>query len=713
MPSNKRNFSQFLSNLRKSLKIRKDLPRELVNEFTIYKDINSIDRMHVTAWMGFIMSLLLFALDYIRYQRGTWDHNKQVLFYCHIIGLLFIIPAIHISRSKQWIIQRRSRRAVVIWGMVVLSLVFILGQSIFVFLDRHSIVMYLALIFISGWMFAMSHKERVLFHAFTFTIMAYVIFVTPISTEIKVATYFELLFLTVIAFFFDAFDYNLRVSNFFKSKEVLEDQKRIKKLEEFKSRFFTNLTHELRTPLTMISGMAREIAEDPQRWATEGSEIIRRNSGSLLNLVNQILDLSKIESGSMPVHMVHGDVVSFIGYAVDAFRGSAALKNIRLHYITEDEEIKMDYDQDKYLTIVSNLLSNAIKFTPEDGNVYVQLAVLNSSNKNYLELTVRDTGIGLASEALSHIFERFYQTENEYAEKGMGSGIGLSMVQELVRILKGEIKVKSNPGKGTQFTILIPITNNADVITKKLYPENINAEVRNYFSPVNANITEESNVDITDKPEVLVIEDNADVIKYLQICLGDIYQVFYARDGQSGINKAIELIPDIIVSDVMMPGKDGVEVCNELKKHPCTSHIPIVLLSAKTDAASRIAGLESGADVYMLKPFEKAELRAQIRNLLDQLSARQSRYSDLSKPVPVLSDSVIDIEDEFVGRVRTVVHQHLDEPEFSVNHLCRAIFLSRTQLHKKLKALTGQSASAFIRQIRLFAALEMLKTTDN
>ena len=211
---------------------------------------------------------------------------------------------------------------------------------------------------------------------------------------------------------------------------------------------------------------------------------------------------------------------------------------------------------------------------------------------------------------------------------------------------------------------------------------------------------------------ILIIEDNQEVMKYLQVCLGDLFQLSFSQNGQDGINKAIETVPDLVLSDVMMPGKDGLTVCKELKHHQCTSHIPIVLLSAKADPDSRVAGLESGADVYMLEPFDKRALRVQLVRLLEERKEHHARYSDPTVPLEVVNDPVKAKEDEFVTRVRKVINDHLDDSGFSVMNLCRAVFLSRTQLHKKLTALTGMSALPFITDTRLFASLDLLKNSD-
>ena len=709
-------IGQAIASRLKKLKIRNELPLELEEEFTSYKDIKSINRIQSSAWLGVVLTFCLFGLDLYRYNSGSLNTHQWYpwLVANHLIGLLFLVPAIHITLRKKWIIQTKQRRGIVIWGMVILSIVFMLGQAILVYLDRGTQVMFLGYIFIFTWMFSMSHKERIWFTIGSFSIMVIVIFYLKegIDLDRRISNFFEVFFLSITAFIFDAFDFNLNLANFMNLREIEREQERVKKLEEFKTRFFTNLTHELRTPLTMISGMAREITEDPKRWAAEGSEIISRNAGNLLNLVNQILALSKIESGSMPLHLMQGDIVSYSGYVVDAFRGHAMVKRIKLHFLSEEADVIMDYDPEKYMTILSNLLSNAIKFTPEDGNVYITLLYRKRGIDSVLELTVRDTGIGIPPDELEHIFERFYQAQNEMTGSGIGTGIGLSLVYEFVKMLEGEIQVKSSTGKGTTFMVSLPVRKEAALEGRPLIKEEIKTNISFYLPPGH---TEEVFVqqEIDDKPDILIIEDNADVIKYLQICLGELYQITCCKDGQSGIDRAIEIVPDLILSDVLMPVKDGLVVCRELKSNPVTSHIPIVLLSAKVDPESRIAGLESGADVYMLKPFEKQELKIQLHNLLEQRQEFHRRYADPTRePGRTTEATTPTREDQFVSKARAIVHEHLDDSEFSVTHFCRAIFLSRTQLHKKLTALTGLSATHFIRQIRLYTAQQMVKTSD-
>jgi signal transduction histidine kinase/DNA-binding response OmpR family regulator len=695
--------------VRKALKIRIDLPSELETQFTEFKDIQSIDRIHVAAWIGFAMSIFLFPLDYHRYVTGEFvaNQNYRILFYFHVFGLVFIIPALSIALRKEWVKATRLRRGIHIWGMVVLTFIYLFGMAIVVFLDRDGLIMYMAFVFISGWMFAMSHKERLMFNIVTLTTMFLIIYFKEQVSYPKVAMYYEIIFLSLIAFFFDAFDYNLKVENFLALRSLKNEQDKIQKLEEFKSRFFTNLTHDLRTPLTLISGMAKEISENPKRWAIEGSEIINLNSKILINIINQILDLSKMESNSMPIQLIKGDIVAYLGFITDAFRGQTYARNIQLHFLSDEVEIIMDYDPQKYLTILSNLLSNAVKFTAVGGNIYVQLSKKKSGNEDFLEIVVRDTGSGIPPESLPHIFERYYQVESNGNGKGIGTGIGLSVVRELVKLLNGTIDVKSNPEKGTHFSLHFPVTTYADALPIEVNRDRITQDIKDSYVHLSPEALEEFTKTFGESPEVLIIEDNPDVIKYLKVCLGDIFQLSFSRNGDDGMAKAIETVPDLVISDVMMPGKDGYALTRELKQHQGTSHIPVVLLSGLSDVDSRVRGLESGADLYLIKPFEKRELRTQLRNLLTQRREQQMRYADGGRKD--VAEDIKAPEDEFVLRVRKIIQDHLDDADFSVNELSRAVFLSRTQLHKKLKALTGQSAQPYIMDQRLNAALDLLK----
>jgi len=683
--------------------VRQPLPPELVRPFEEFKDIKSIDRIHIAAWIAVGLSVCLFYLDYMRWQDGSlWvERTKTLLFYCHLFGLSFLVPALHMQFNREWIKQTRLRRGIVIWGMVVLTFIFVLGQSIVMFFDRGSLTMFLGFMFIGSWMFAMSHRERILFLAISIGVMGWAILAKDgLSVEERTTHFYEIFFLSLVAFFFDAFDFNLKRANFLNGIELAREQERIRNLEDFKSRFFTNLTHELRTPLTLILGMAAQIREDPRRWAEEGTEVIHRNASQLLHVVNQILDISRIEQGVMPVHYVRADIIGYLGYVTDAFSGQARDRNLTLHYLPRDSVMEIDFDAEKLFVILSNLLSNAIKFTPAGGHVYVDAGVSTGKDgRQVFTLDVRDTGLGIDPTSLGRIFDRFYQAGNRPVDHSSGSGIGLSLVRELALLLGGDVQVHSTAGKGSQFTVTLPVSREAEAPARPLMESLLRERADIQFStaldhPVQP-VAEDDGL-----PEILVVEDNPDVQRYLQICLDDSYRLILTADGDEAIRLAKDIVPALVLSDVMLPGVDGLAVCRRLKADPVTSHIPILLLSARADAQSRIDGLRSGADVYMVKPFDRDELRAQLHNLMERFGQLQARYAG-GQPETAPDVPDVEREDAFVTRVREVILEHLDDNDFTISRLERAVFFSRSQLHKKLKALTGLPASDFIRKIRL------------
>lgn len=505
-----------------------------------------------------------------------------------------------------------------------------------------------------------------------------------------------------------------------KEQELVRSKERteyLRELDELKSRFFTNISHEFRTPLTVILGMVEHIEEKPERWLSEGINIIRRNSGNLLRLINQILDLRKLESGKLELDLVQADIVEYLHYLIESFQGYTQGKNIDLNFLSENEQLIMDFDPDKLLQIISNLLSNAIKFTPEGGEISVQVTVgsqqLTVDNfqstkdlgaENCLLLTVKDTGVGIPREKLSNIFDRFYQVDDSSTRKEEGTGIGLSLVKELIKLMDGSIEVESTIGKGTTFKILLPIRQDKEVRSEEL-------GVKKEAPVPNANSVLPPDSPVLDPnstlPTLLIIEDNADVVKYLSAALEDKYQLIVARDGEAGIEIALEKIPDIIISDVMMPKKDGYEVCKTLKEDERTSHIPIVMLTAKADDLSRLEGLRRGAEAYLTKPFKKEELFIRIEKLLELRKALQLRYQSLEQLV-ASEDVAIKQEDEFILKVRQLFDEHLDDERYGTSELCRDLGMSRTQVHRKIKALTNRSTSRFLRFIRLSKAREML-----
>jgi DNA-binding response OmpR family regulator len=386
------------------------------------------------------------------------------------------------------------------------------------------------------------------------------------------------------------------------------------------------------------------------------------------------------------------------------------------------------YDPEKVRQIVANLLSNALKFTPEKGNIYITVnenSLLNEPGKSTLIIKVKDTGIGIPDSQLEHIFERFYQLDNSHTRKTEGTGIGLALTKELVKLMEGEITVKSPPtgaNRGTEFTVTLPLIN-IPASENIIYPDIKDAVSKQIKTASFNSVHMDEEKQAKEKPLILLVEDNADVVAYTASCLPD-YRLAVGQDGREGFEIASEIIPDLVITDVMMPFVDGFELCRKLRSDEHTSHIPIIMLTAKADIESKMEGLEQGADVYLEKPFNREELLIRIKKLLELRKNLQQFYmkkaglnnhtaatENISTVEEMISENKI--EDEFVKRVREAIETHLADTGFTVEQLCKMVFMSHSQLHRKLDALTGCSPNKFIRIIRLNKAKEMLKLPTN
>jgi signal transduction histidine kinase/ligand-binding sensor domain-containing protein/DNA-binding response OmpR family regulator len=481
---------------------------------------------------------------------------------------------------------------------------------------------------------------------------------------------------------------------------------RLQDLDLVKTRIYTNLTHEFRTPLTVISGIADHIMTQPTvEHLKECLPMIKRNSAQLLRLINQMLDLSKLQSGRLTAKMIHDNILSYLKYLTESFHSLADSKDIRLHLLPGFDELYMDFDPKKIQAIFSNLVGNAVKFTPPGGNIYIKIEKISSREmEDFLEIKVKDTGKGIPSEHLPYIFDRFYQVDDSATRSDEGTGIGLALTKELVLLMSGTIEVSSQVGKGTEFTLRLPI--------KKVAPKGNAGELDHETWSTGKDLVDASSFGAEEDydesfPLALLVEDNEDVLTYLEFCLHGKYRIQKARNGLQGIQLAIEMIPDIIVSDVMMPEKDGYELVEGLKKDERTSHIPIILLTAKAELESRLEGLERGADAYLSKPFEKKELEVRLRKLIEVRQKLTMRYGALN-PEGTPETSAEKQEDVFLKKLRSIVDAHLDSEEFGIGELCKELAVSRTQLHRKLKALTNKSTSQVIRAIRMQEARKLL-----
>lgn len=482
---------------------------------------------------------------------------------------------------------------------------------------------------------------------------------------------------------------------------------RLKEIAAFKSRFFTNITHEFRTPLTVILGMSEQLQEqspaaDQDSRLREFTAIIRRNGAALLRLVNEILDLSKMEVNTLTLQYIQSDVLRQLRYTAGSLHSLAHSKGVQLVVESQDAPFMMDFDPDRLSQIVHNLLSNAIKFTPSGGKVTLSASRAIEHGAEYLLMEISDTGAGIPPEDLPYIFDRYYQAKNQsYADRG-GSGIGLSFTYELVKLMGGTISVESVIERGATFKVLLPVRLSAP--TKQLIATQ--EEPAPWLIKKESLSTPEVGARL---PALLLIEDNPDVMAYLSACLQGTYRLYQAYNGRDGVELAFETAPDLVLSDVMMPVMDGFEVCQALKNDHRTSHVPIVLLTAKATMEDRIAGLQRGADAYLAKPFNQAELLLQLGNLLQLRQRLQARYAGMELPEPT-SDPELEIEDKFLRQFRQFIESQLDNPGLSVDDLCRAVGMGRTNLHQKISSLTGQSAMQYVRAMRLREARRLLET---
>lgn len=479
---------------------------------------------------------------------------------------------------------------------------------------------------------------------------------------------------------------------------------------EMKSNFFSNISHEFRTPLTLISGpiqlMREEIGADNHKVQSQ-LKTMERNVNRLLSLINQLLDLSKLESGKLLLSITKKDIVSMVKGVTMAFESLAEMKQIELNVKSDLDHLEMYLDPEKVETILINLLTNAFNFTPELGKIEVNL---NVTGEKYCKITVRDSGSGISAEDLSSIFDRFYQSIHSRDEQYAGSGIGLALTKELVGLHKGEIHVENSEGKGAAFTVLLPLGSGhfseKELATKNALhrDENIRTSMK-LQGEVIAPPTEEL---LESNPVILLIEDNTDVMNYLKDIVGEYYRILEATDGEAGISMALETIPDLIISDVMMPGKNGFEVCETLKSDEKTSHVPVILLTAKASHEDKMEGLMAATDDYLTKPFFPRELLLKVGNLIASRKKLRERFKRefMLKPGKI---EVHSMDEAFLLRVREAVEKHLDDEYFTVEQLGKEVGMSRSQIHRKLIALIGQSATEFIRTYRLNRAMDLIK----
>lgn len=466
-------------------------------------------------------------------------------------------------------------------------------------------------------------------------------------------------------------------------------------LNQAKLNFFTNISHEIRTHLALIGGpvekmFLRHRDEEDRRQL----QYIKKNSESLLQLVRELMDFRKAESGNLSLRVSQNDVISFAKEIVQRFEPMAADRNIRLSLVCSANLISLPFDAEQLEKVLINLLINAFKFTPDGGTI----DVLVEETRTTVEIRVVDNGKGIAAENLPKLFTNYYQ-ETEYGVKNTGYGIGLALAKTIVELHKGQLKVESKPGVFTCFTVTLP-KKGLSISAPAPEPREGLLE-KPELSPVTEDTPDGK------KYSVLIVEDNPELRSFLQSALDDQYDIIQAPDGLKGWESAIEELPDLIISDVMMPGMDGFSLCGKLKSDARTSHIPAILLTARSSMADQISGLEMGADIYLAKPFSIHILRLHLRNLLAGREALRRRYAKgIAEPSGETETPTID--DLFMKKALQFIEEKMDDEEFGVPMLSSHMLMSQPILYKKMKALTGMSVNDFIKSVRLKRAAQLL-----
>ena len=538
------------------------------------------------------------------------------------------------------------------------------------------------------------------------TIWAYLLYVALIALGLYVIRKFEMS--------------RTKLRNELRLKEL--ETAKIREIEIMKSRFFTNLSHEFRTPLMLIKGPVERLLNGKDVNQSEQIKLIQRNSEKLQNLIDQLLELSQLEAASIQLKAKKENLVSIVRGILFSFSALAERKNITLSFNSVKEEITAWIDRDKMEKILNNILSNAFKFTPDNGKIKFEIVNTTIDYIDYTTVTITDTGIGIPAEKIDKIFDRFYQVDDSSKRAYSGSGIGLSLVKELVDLHQWKIFVQSKLGSGTEFILQIPLDENYLSDFQKVLDINKSNEVNiselsdeNIVDITESKIDEVKKIDLPinkksekqKKPAILIVEDSEDVRIYLNDILKDEYNLILSENGEAGLKTALESLPDLIISDVMMPIMDGIEFCKKIKSDWRTAHIPVVLLTAKASTESKIVGLETGADDYITKPFSFRELTVRIKNLLQQRKQLREKFGKdvVFKPENITPNKA---DQEFLMNAINIVEKNISNYDFDSDELAKQIFLSRSQLHRKIQSISGQSTGEFIRTIRLKKAAGLI-----
>ncbi len=495
---------------------------------------------------------------------------------------------------------------------------------------------------------------------------------------------------------------NLEIARNDKEKEI--------ELSELKLDFFTNISHEFRTPLTLIISPLNELMENPELSSKVAKKlsVIEKNANRLFDLINQLLDFRKAEYGLLQVSASQGNIVRFSKEVYLYFNEMAKSKNIKYKFKHSDDEIIFPFDRNKIEIVLCNLLSNAIKYCNSGDKITLEI----EKKEDYCIISVKDTGLGMEEDDLDKIFDHFFQIKSAESSKMIGSGLGLTFSKKIVELHHGAIDVKSTKNSGTEFIIKLPLNINYGEV--EINPNYVNTDnIKAYDTKWNENLHESLNIK-TKENTILIIDDNPDILDYLKDILSDSYTVILAENGNEGFKMASTEIPDLIVSDVMMPGKDGIALCKELKSQIITSHIPIILLTARSSTVFEIKGLETGADDYVTKPFNPMIIKARIASLLENRKNIRKLLLNKIQFEPTLAEIEKDTNTEsaFIQKAIILVESNLQNNSFSIDTMVDELNMSQSTLYRKIKSLTGLSLTSFIRSIRLKQAAHLILIDD-
>ncbi len=521
---------------------------------------------------------------------------------------------------------------------------------------------------------------------------------------------YALLFISIL-YILRRYELNrINLKNQLKLEKVESDS--LRHLDQLKTRFFANISHEFRTPLTLILGQIESVLSSGIETKEKGKlHIADRNARRLLTLINQLLDISKIEAGSMELKAEQHNLVSFLKSLFYSFESLAETKKIQLKFESDYQNIPVIFEPDKMEKVFYNLVSNAFKFTPEGGEIKVNADI---PTPGLVEIRIKDNGTGIPADRLTKIFDRFYQVDNSSTREHEGTGIGLALAKELIELHKGKISVTSSEGKGTEFTIQLHLVylkhqkeNLAEADLEKITFNDMLYDTKETLKYDNSLVSEQIDTYNKKNEILLIVEDNVDVRNYIREQTEADYIIIEASNGEEGINKAREFIPDLIITDIMMPKLDGHKFSRVIRKDEKTSHIPVIMLTAKAGLDDKIEGLETGVDDYLTKPFSAKELKIRVKNLIIKRSELRKKFSraTIIKPSEV---SAVDADRQFLQKTIKSIEAHFEDEQFSVERLSEEISMSVSQLNRKLKALIDQPAGQLIRSLRLQRAADLL-----